>query len=244
MASCRRLDLHPPACGRQLRGVVDLRSISALRRYERLQLRKGAAVFQAGLQDAAGFVRILGFAAQHEHLAAENEADLGQVGRSAAAQRVDPLSDLQRVADAVSERLIHIADNRNGVPAELGADVHHRLGQRDGIVQRLHERAAAGLHIEHDGVRAGGDLLAHDGAGDKRDGIHGCGYVPQRVQLLVGRGDVPRLADDGYADFADLGEEAALVHLDGQAGDGLQLVERAAGMAEAAPRHLGDRHTG
>ena len=55
------------------------------------------------------------------------------------------------------------------LPADLCPDFDHRLRQTFGILQRLHKRAAAGLHIQHDGIRAGSDLLAHDGACDERN---------------------------------------------------------------------------
>ena len=45
----------------------------------------------------------------------------------------------------------------------------------------------ADLHVEHQSAGALGDLLAHDGAGDQRDGLDGPGDVTQRVELLVGR---------------------------------------------------------
>ena len=42
------------------------------------------------------------------------------------------------------------------------ADGDERLGQLPRVVRRLHERAAAGLDVEHQPADAFGDLLAHD----------------------------------------------------------------------------------
>ena len=60
---------------------------------------------------------------------------------------------------------------------------------------RLHERAAARLHVEHQRVDPLGDLLAHDRRGDERDALDGAGHVAQRVELLVGRRDLGGLPD-------------------------------------------------
>ena len=55
-----------------------------------------------------------------------------------------------------------------------------------------------------------------------------------RVEAAVGGGDVGGLADDGAADVRDHAAEGLGVGLRGVAGDGVELVERAAGVAEAA----------
>ena len=63
------------------------------------------------------------------------------------------------------------------------------------------------------------------------------GDVAQRVQPLVGGRDPLGLADQAHAELVD--ELANLLdrEVDAEAGDRLELVERAAGVAEAAARH-------
>ena len=93
--------------------------------------------------------------------------------------------------------------SRPAQPAELD----HGPGQLAGLVERLHEGAVADLDVEHDRVRPAGDLLGHDRRGDQRDDVDGRGYVPERVELLVGGDQVGGLADDREPDLADLAEE-------------------------------------
>ena len=92
------------------------------------------------------------------------------------------------IASVFTPDALPIDDQRFGEPARIG------LG--------LHERAAAGLDVEHQRVDALGDLLAHDRRADERDALDRAGHVAQRVQLLVGRRDLRRLADHRAADVA------------------------------------------
>ena len=107
---------------------------------------------------------------------------------------------------------------------------------------RLHEGAAAGLHVEHEGVDALGDLLAHDRRADERDALDRAGDVAQRVELLVGGRDLRGLADHGAADGRQRRLHLLEREVHAETGNRLELVERPAGMAEAAPRHHRHRH--
>ena len=78
---------------------------------------------------------------QNQHLGAEREAELRELGGPLAAQRVDRLGDLERVADGAAERLVHVghaahdaAPQRLAHPRELVCELA-RLGLG------LHERA-------------------------------------------------------------------------------------------------------
>ena len=108
--------------------------------------------------------------------------------------------------------------------------------------ERLHERAVADLDVEHDRVGAGGDLLRHDARRDQRHVVDRRRDVAQRVELLVGRHEIRRLADDREADVAHLRDELVRRQLDAEAGNRLELVERAARVAEPAAAHLPERH--
>ena len=92
------------------------------------------------------------------------------------------------------------------------------------------------------GVAALRQLLAHDRRRDQRDALHGRRHVAQGVELLVGRGERGRLADDAGAHVAQRRLELVDGQVDAKARNRLQLVERAAGVAEPAARHLGHGH--
>ena len=68
-----------------------------------------------------------------------------------------------------------------------------------GVRALLHERAVAGLDVEHERVDALGHFLAHDRGADQEGALDGGGHVAQRVELLVGRRDFGRLSDQRAA---------------------------------------------
>ena len=123
------------------------------------------------------------------------------------------------------------------------AEREHRLGEPPRLVERLHERAVADLDVEHDRLGAGGELLRHDRGGDQRELVDGRRDVAQPVQELVGRHEVAGLADDRQTDVPDLRDELVEAELGAVARDRLELVERAAGVTEAAAAHLPERDT-
>ena len=56
-----------------------------------------------------------------------------------AAQRRDGLPDLKRVADGMTERLVHIRDDGNRLAAGHLADLDHLGRKLARIIQRLHK---------------------------------------------------------------------------------------------------------
>src|SRR5215212_11624213 len=86
--------------------------------------------------------------------------------------------------------------------------------------------------------RAGRSLLRDYGGAEKRQGVYCARRIAESVVLLVRRREVPRL-DYGQPHLLDLVPELLLGEVAREAGDRLQLVDRAAGRAEAAPRELG-----
>src|SRR5690606_34155500 len=158
----------------------------------------------------------------------------------AAGQDLEGLADLEGVARGQAEGGGHVGEQGDGPDAVVGAQTDHGGGQFASVLEGLHEGAAADLDVQDQRAGALGDLLGHDGGGDQRDRLHGAGDVAEGVELLVGGGQaVAGGADDG----ADLVEDAQHLLVGEQcapAGDGLQLVERASGVAEAAAGELGD----
>ena len=128
--------------------------------------------------------------------------------------------------------------SRAGAPAEL----EHRLGERS--------RASSSVFMNAPSPTLTSSTIASAPPasffdmmldGDQRDDVDGRGDVAERVELLVGRDEVGGLADDREPDLAHLRDELLGRQLDAEAGDRLELVERAAGVAEPAAAHLPER---
>ena len=74
--------------------------------------------------------------------------------------------------------------------------------------------------------------------GDQWDRLDGAGHVPQRVQLPVGRRQSRPAAQITAPTSLELVEHLGVAHRRPPAGDRLQLVQRAAGVTEAAAGQL------
>ena len=231
------LDLH--GRGREQARIIDRRGVSALRGDE-----FGEHIFGRSVRDGAlehGLRRFVVFrdAGRREDAGAERVAELHELARSCAGEGVDRLAHLEGVAHSEAERLVHVRDDGDGLLAGALADGDKLGCERAGVVLRLHEGAAAALDVEHDDVRARGELLGHDAARDQRDARDGAGHVAQGVELLVRRDEVRRLPGDDHADVLDVLIKLLEREIRGKAGKALELVDRAAGVAEAAAGHLG-----
>ena len=88
---------------------------------------------------------------------------------------------------------------------------------------------------------AGGELLRQDAGGDQRDRVDGGGDVAQGVEAAVGGSDLAGGAADRHAAAGEQVEAAGAVEPQVHPGDALQLVDGAAGMAEAAAGEHEDR---
>src|SRR5215204_1001371 len=155
-------------------------------------------------------------------------------------QEAHALADLEGVADGAPKGVFHVRDHGRGLDAHRFAEAHQQLGQPAGVLRGLHERPRAALHVVEQVPCPSRGLFGDDGGPDERERINGAGRIPQGVDLLVRRGQLARL-DDGEPDLLDLALEALPRESDREAGDGLELVYRAAGHAEPPPRELGHR---
>ena len=135
---------------------------------------------------------------------------------------------------AIAERLIHIGDQRLHLLIEAAADADHRLRQTPRIHLLLHERAVADFHVEHQRVDAFGHLLRHDGRSDQRNRFHRARHVAQRIEALIGRRDFFGLPDEAQAQLRQLRAKLIEREIGAKTGNRFQLVERAAGVAQAA----------
>ena len=122
----------------------------------------------------------------------------------------------------------------------VAPEAHHRPGELGGPVAAGHERPGAHLHVEHERLGALGNLLRHDRAGDERDRLHSSGHVAERVELAVGGGEAGTGGADDASHPLELCPDLLVGELGPPAGNGLQLVEGAACVAEAPARQLRD----
>ncbi|MNJ48751.1 hypothetical protein D3C77_439540 [compost metagenome] len=100
-----------------------------------------------------------------------------------------------------------------------------------GVLYGLHKGAGARLHVQDDRIRAGGDFLAHNGAGNQRNRIDRGRHVAQRVKLLVRWRQIAALANDRDLMLVNELHELLFGQFDMEAGNRLQLIGRAARMA-------------
>ena len=226
----------------QQRRVLGHAGIAALGRDHLGQLAQALAVFDLCAEHVHARRNGVDFSRAAQNVRAKRQRDLQQIALRAAGEHVDGLLHLQRVAHVVAQRLIHVGDQRGEPLAAEVADAHHCLRQLQRFFIGVHDRAAAGFHVQHHHVAARGQLLGQNGRDHQRQTVHRRGHVAQSVERLVRRGERRRLTDDGAAHVCDLPAEGRVVQIDAHAGDGLQLVQRAAGEAQSAAGHLGHFH--
>ena len=101
--------------------------------------------------------------ARREHLAGQRERSARR-RRPVRRRRAPRPTRAPRCAlPAVSPSGVDMSVSRATVcDAGVGAERDHRLGELARLVDVLHERAGADLHVEHQRAGALGDLLAHD----------------------------------------------------------------------------------
>ena len=120
----------------------------------------------------------------------------------------------------------------------------HELGEEFGFLVGGHEGAGADFDVEDESVEAFGEFLAHDAGGDEVGRFDGAGVVAEGVEDAVGGDDRGGLADEGGAAFGKDVDELWEGELGVEAGDGFELVQGAAGVAEAASGDHGDADAG
>ena len=108
------------------------------------------------------------------------------------------------------------------------------------VFQLLHERAAAGLHVQHQRINSFCHLFAHDGGANQSRAFHRAGDVAQGIEFFVGGGDFGSLADHGAAALLQHAAKFRCGKLHIESRDRFQLVERTAGMSQAAATNHGN----
>ena len=222
-------------------GLVEDRSVAALGADEAKPGLPGAAAVEEILREGVAPCWCVRQTGQVEHVAGEGERELDKVAAvrvrcgAGELEDVDALSNLKPVPRETAERLVHRGEEGDGAGAGRLTCLNHEVGEEAGLRVAGHEGAGADLHVEHKGVEGLGEFLAHDAGGDEERGSRRCrcGRAWRRAMRSAGtRSDVwPMMRGAGVAqDFGKLAERELGV----EAGDGFELVERAAGVAERA----------
>jgi hypothetical protein len=124
--------------------------------------------------------------------------------------------------------------------AVRGADLDHHLRQCLCVLGSAHEGTAAAFDVQHDRARTGRQLFTHNRGGDQRNGVDRCGDVAQRIQLFIGGSKIGGLTDDAKSASCYLCGKLVGGERGSVAGEGLQLIDRAARVTESASAHLCD----
>ena len=237
VAGARRSDFaHAGGVGQQFELVERLR-IAALRRHHLLELLVRRPIHQVLLGHQARLFQRGRLLAEEDHARGQFQRELGQVGGPRILQGLRRFHDLERVADGVAQRLVHVGDQRLHLLIHAAADPDHGLRQAAGVHLRLHESAGAHFDIQHQRIDALGELLRHDRRRNQRDRFHRRRHITQRVQLAVRRHQPLGLPDEAQAEFGELLLEFLRAEIGAEARNRFQFIQRAAGMPERAARH-------
>ncbi len=185
----------------------------------------------------------IGAVCQQQHVGGDFQAVRPKIGGPAALQSRDSLFHFQGVAHGVPQRLVHVGEEGGGLLAGILPNPHHHLRQFSRLRQGGHKRAAAQLHIQHNGIRAACQLLRHNGRGDQRDAGDRPRHVAQGVEFAVGGRQPRRLPCQRQTDLCQLPFELGQRQVWRPALNGFHFVQRAAAGTQTAPAHLAHRQT-
>ena len=200
------------------------------------------AVIQHLLQLAARLFFAGRQLAGDEHFAAQRQRHLQQTRVALrAGQEAYRFAYFQRVTRAGGEHLVHIGKQRGGGAARAVGYADDRLRQLERRLEGRHKGAGADFDVHHQRVQPFRQLFRQNRGGDQRNRIHRGGDIARGVEALIRRRQRAGLADNRHPDLFDNLAETFVVRENIEARDRLQLVQRAAGMAEAASgdhRHI------
>ena len=173
-----------------------------------------------------------------DHLRCQGKRYLTKaLGAHLVAQEAKRLAHLHGIARRRRKGFVHVRQQCCRAHSGAVRDLDQRRCEFTGLAFIIHERAVAALHIEHEAVETGSQLLGQDRRGDERHGFHRAGHVSDAVETLVGGSDLTRLADDRAPNLAHGASECFRIRLGGVARNRLHLVQRAARVAETASRN-------
>ena len=189
------------------RRLVDDARVAPLALDELAESIEGRAGVDRALRESAPFVAGIRGAPQYQHFGGEGEGELGRVGGAGAAEDRDRLLDFVGIAAGLAERRVHGCQERDGWAAGEARGGNEALCQLSRLLGVLHERPFPNFHIEDEAVQPFGELLGEDRRHDEWDRLDGAGHVAERVEHLVGGGEVGGLPPHGDSDPADRGRE-------------------------------------
>ena len=184
-----------------------------------------------------------GLAAEPQHGSAENVGYFHKVGDILPPETLNRFDDLEPVANHEAERLAHVRDEPERLLPHAVPNPHKGLCQGKRIVILLHEGPVARLHIQHQRINALRELFTHNASRNERNRLDRCGHIAQSVHLLVGRCNLPGLANQHKPGLPD----NSLVLIDGEVGpetgNGFQLVQGPARVAQTPSGYHRNRDT-
>ena len=199
VAVTRRDERVAHRCLRQRRRVVDHADVAALALHDGAEGRKAAAIGKRSAhRGARGLERRRALPSHTINAASSTDSSTRSGGPPPRSTSMHSRTSSALPIVRPSGTSICVSSAATRKPGALGQR-DERIGQGTRVVFARHERAAAGLHVEHERVDALGDLLAQDRGADQRQALDGRGHVAQRVQRAVGRGDLVGLADQRAA---------------------------------------------
>jgi len=224
--------------------VVDVGRVAALHLDQLLELLERRAIGQMALHGLLGRKRRARDARQADDLHTELEHELLHVFRAFALEQRDRFLELQRRADGIAERLVHIGHQRHTAALHRAAHTSHRTRELLGLLKILDEGAIAPLHVDHEAFGALGQFLGKHGAGDQREARDRARLLAQRVEFGVGRGEILVLRTNRAIDLRQLRRELVVAELGLETGDRAELVERADDVVMLHAAHHRHHHTG
>ena len=95
----------------------------------------GGAARQSFLCSPAAFLDLDAEVGERQQVCGRAENELGEVGRPGALERVERLVDLERVPDGAAERLVHVGQLADHLPAVEPAELDHGPRQLPCLVE-------------------------------------------------------------------------------------------------------------
>src|SRR5262245_29923018 len=133
----------------------------------------------------SALVEVLRHSSQQQHLRAELARQMDQICRTSAAQNLERLDHLERVAHGAPQRLIHVGYERDALLPHRARYSNHYFAEPLCLCLGLQERAASALHIEDESFDPFSHLLAHDRGGHQRWARNRRRHIAQCVELFV-----------------------------------------------------------
>src|SRR5271170_7133083 len=151
-----------------------------------------------------------------------------------AAEDIDSFPYLEPVAGEAAEGLVHVGEQGDSPGAGGFPGLDHERGEIERLCFRLEKCSGAGLYVQDQAVESGSKLFAHDRSADKVGALDRAAMVAERIDDPVGGNEVFGLAGEGDPVLLEQLEDFIERELGAEAGDAVELVERAAGVAEGA----------